>query len=75
MAEPIWLESTSAAQHLGISVFTLKRRRDTHGGYLESGKHYRFKTDAVNSPILWRVDVIADLFHQRAVKARQEAQQ
>ena len=72
MPDSTWLETTEAAQALNVHPCTLKRRRDISGGFLESGTHYRFKTDAKNSPMLWDVAAISQLFHERAVKARQE---
>ena len=65
-----WLSTTQAAAALGIAPCTLKRKRDVDGGFLESQTHYRFKTDAANSAIIWDVDTIRDLFHQHALKAR-----
>ena len=72
MTESTWLDTTKAAQALDISPFTLKRRRDIDGGFLEAGKHYRYKTPASNSAILWDVDSVRDLFHERGMKARKE---
>ena len=72
MTESTWLDTTKAAQALDISPFTLKRRRDVDGGFLEAGKHYRYKTPASNSAILWDVDSVRDLFHERGMKARKD---
>ena len=68
-----WLDTTQTYRELGIHPSTLKRKRDVNGGFLEAGKHYRFKTDSANSPVLWDVETIRQLMHQRAVRARQEA--
>ena len=67
---PIWLATPEAAHQLGILVNTLKKRRDTHGGYLVSGRDYRFATDAVRSKILWNIESIKEQFHKRSVAAR-----
>ena len=73
MTETTWLDTTKACAVLGISPFTLKRRRDIDGGFLEEGKHYRFKTPSSNSAILWDVETVRDLFHERGLKARKHA--
>ncbi len=75
MPDPIWLSTPEAAHHLGIHVNTLKKRRDSHGGYLVSGRDYRYATDSVRSKILWNVDSIKEQFHKRSVAARHQAQQ
>ena len=73
MTEATWLDTTMAARSLGIAPCTLKRRRDSAGGFLEAGKHYRFKTDSRNSPIVWDVETIRSMLHERGMKARVEA--
>ncbi|KZR86521.1 hypothetical protein SynBIOSE41_01083 [Synechococcus sp. BIOS-E4-1] len=73
MTDSSWLETTQAARSLGIAPCTLKRKRDINGGFLEGGKHYRFKTDTANSPVLWDVETIRSMLHERGMKARQEA--
>ncbi len=65
-----WLPTPQAAAVLGIAACTLKRKRDVAGGFLVEGDHWRFRTDSPAGGILWDVDVIGDLFHKRAVKAR-----
>ena len=72
MTESAWLDTTKAAQALDIAPCTLKRRRDIDGGFLEAGKHYRFKTPASNSAILWDVDSVRELFHERGMQARKD---
>tara|TARA_B100001063_G_C16518884_1_gene430636 strand:+ start:399 stop:659 length:261 start_codon:yes stop_codon:yes gene_type:complete len=62
----VWLMTPHAGEFLGVNHQTLKRRRDACGGYLEYGKHWRFKTESVNSPILWRVFFIQEEFEKRA---------
>lgn len=73
MTDSNWLDASSAARALGIAPCTLKRKRDINGGFLEAGKHYRFKTDATNSPAFWDVETIRQLLHERGMKIRQEA--
>ena len=68
-----WLDTTQTAHELGIHPSTLKRKRDVNGGFLEAGKHYRFKTDSANSPVLWDVETIRQLLHERGMQARKEA--
>jgi len=68
-----WLPTPEAARHLGVHQNTLKRRRDSHGGFLVSGRDYRYATDSVRSRILWNVDSIQEQFHKRSVATRQEA--
>ena len=67
-----WLNTTTAARELGIHPDTLKRKRDISGGFLETGKHYRFKTDSTNSPVLWDVETIRQLLHDRGMRARNQ---
>ena len=66
-----WLRTSDAAKALGCAAITLKRRRDTQGGYLELGTHYRYAGDTANSGIMWNVERIADEFNARSAKARQ----
>jgi len=73
MIDSTWLDTSRAARALGIAACTLKRKRDMNGGFLEAGKHYRFKTDSANSPVLWDVETIRTLMHKRGMRARQEA--
>ena len=69
MANSNWLATPDASSALGISPITLKRRRDSHGGFLEHGKHWRFKTDNSNSPMLWEVQLIRNEFEKRSWRA------
>jgi len=64
-----WLPSPEAADYLGVSKDTLRRRRDTAGGYLVNGKHWRYAGDSSNSKIIWAVDLIAAEFNKRGLKA------
>ena len=73
MTDSNWLDTSSAARALGIAPCTLKRKRDINGGFLEEGKHYRFKTDAPNSPAFWDVETIRRLLHERGMRLRREA--
>jgi len=69
MTESTWLETKDAAAAMGCHPITLKRRRDVCGGFLEEGTHWRLKFDTTNSPIMWNIPVIKELFHQRGMKA------
>jgi hypothetical protein len=66
-----WLPSPEAADYLGVSKDTLRRRRDTAGGYLVNGKHWRYAGDSCNSKIIWAVDLIAAEFNKRGLRAAQ----
>jgi hypothetical protein len=66
-----WLPSPEAADYLGVSKDTLRRRRDTAGGYLVNGKHWRHAGDSSNSKIVWAVELIAAEFNKRGLKAAQ----
>jgi len=72
---PNWLSTPEAARQLGIHENTLKKKRDTHGGYLVSGRDYRFATDSPRSKILWNVESIKEQFHKRSVVARNQVRQ
>jgi len=74
MANSNWLATPDASSALGISPITLKRRRDSHGGFLEHGKHWRFKTDSSNSPMLWEVQLIRNEFEKRSWRASRRVQ-
>ena len=67
------LATRDAQKFLCCSAQFLKRKRDSHGGYLENGKHYFYRGDSVNSAILWDVELIAKEFHLRGMKARKLA--
>ena len=64
-----WLPSPEAADYLGVSKDTLRRRRDSAGGYLVNSKHWRYAGDSCNSKILWAVDLIAVEFNKRGLRA------
>lgn len=66
-----WLPTPEAADYLGVSKDTLRRRRDIAGGYLVNGKHWRYAGDSVNSKIAWAVDLIAAEFNKRGMRAAQ----
>lgn len=65
-----WLETKDAAAAMNCHPITLKRRRDVSGGFLEEGAHWRFKLPAKNSPIMWNLPAIQQLFHERCMKSR-----
>ena len=63
------LRTPDAAKYLQISESFLKRKRDTHGGFLVGGEHY-FLGASSNASIRWDVDAIAREFHMRGQLAR-----
>ena len=63
------LRTPDAARHLQVSESFLKRKRDTHGGFLVGGEHY-FLGASTNASIRWDVDAIAREFHKRGQLAR-----
>lgn len=67
-----WKETKEAAELMQCHPVSLKRRRDVNGGFLEEGRHWRFKFDSSNSPIMWNLPVIQQLFHERGVQSRKE---
>ena len=68
-----WLPTPEAADYLGVSKDTLRRRRDTAGGYLINGKHWRYTGESANSKISWAVDLIAAELNKRGLQAAQAA--
>ena len=66
------MRTGDAADQLGISPDTLKRRREVNGGFLENKIHYNLGPSR-NSTIVWHVDRIRDAFNQRGLQARKEA--
>ena len=65
-------KTPDAARHLNCSVDFLKDCREIKGRFLKCNTHY-FPGLSSNSPILWDVDLIQELFIERAV-IRQEAE-
>ena len=66
------LKTPQAADALGCSVSYLKRQRDTHGGFLELGKHYHRKPSS-NASITWDVDLIRAEMNKRSRASRVRA--
>ena len=64
------LRTPDAARHLQVSESFLKRKRDTHGGFLVGGEHY-FLGASSNASITWDVDRIEQLLHQRGQQLHQ----
>jgi len=52
---PAWVPQRAAADGLGVSERTLLRWRSA--GLLKIGVHYRRKFPAVNSPLLYRLEL------------------
>ena len=68
----VLLKTSLAAFALGCSVNTLKRKRDTHGGFLVAGVDY-FLGCSSSSSILWNVTNIREKFHKHGLAARKNA--
>lgn len=64
-----WLPTSAASQALGRSPSFLKRLRDTHGGFLELGRHYSLAPSRT-APITWNVTRIQEELNKRARIAR-----
>jgi len=62
----LWLPTRDAALALGRSTTYLKRLRDTHGGWLESGVHYAI-APSCNASITWNVPLIRDALNKRGM--------
>ena len=58
------LRTPDAAEFLQVSESYLKRKRDTHGGFLVAGEYY-FLGESSNASIRWRVDRIQEVLHKR----------
>ena len=67
----LWLPTRDAALALGRSTSYLKRLRDTHGGWLESGVHYAIAPSS-NASITWNVPLIRDALNKRGMALRNE---
>ena len=67
------LRTPDASEFLQVSESYLKRKRDTHGGYLENKKHYQYRGDSVNAAIIWDVELIQKELNKRGMNARQSA--
>jgi hypothetical protein len=67
----LWLPTKDAALALGRSTTYLKRLRDTHGGWLESGVHYAVAPSS-NASITWNVPLIRDALNKRGMNYRKE---
>ena len=59
-----WLSTSKAALALGRSADTLKRKRDSEGGFLERGYHYSYG-DSPNSPITWHIERCIKAFNDQ----------
>lgn len=59
-----WLSTSKAALALGRSADTLKRKRDSEGGFLEQGYHYSYG-DSPNSPITWHIERCIKAFNDQ----------
>tara|TARA_Y100001972_G_C7526666_1_gene265528 strand:- start:50 stop:289 length:240 start_codon:yes stop_codon:yes gene_type:complete len=66
-----WLPTSRAALALGRSADTLKRKRDSEGGFLENGYHYCLG-DCRNSPITWHIKRCIEAFNKRGYTSRKK---
>ena len=69
MKTQLFLPTKAAADALGISTDTLKRKRETCGGFLENGKDY-FLGATANSPIIWCIERCREAYNYRGMCAR-----
>ena len=69
MNSETWLPTKAAADALGISTDTLKRKRDICGGFLKPGLHWCVGSTK-NSPMTWCVERCREAFHQQGVEVR-----
>ena len=66
-----WLPTSRAALALGRSADTLKRKRDSEGGFLELGYHYCYGPSP-NSPITWHIERCIRAFNDIGIASRKE---
>ena len=66
-----WKPTSAAASELGISKYTLKRKMESKGGFLENKVHYNLGPSK-NSAITWNVDRVRDAFNERGLQARSQ---
>jgi len=65
MTTESWFETEPAAKAVGCSISSLRRYRDSHGGFLVAGLHYRPGGPSHNSRIFWNVPLIQKEFLRR----------
>ena len=71
MKTDLWLPTKAAADALGISTDTLKRKREICGGFLEAGHHWCAGSTR-NNPMTFCVERCREAFHQRGMQARSQ---
>ena len=69
MKTDLWLPTKAAADALGISTDTLKRKREICGGFLEAGRHWCAGSTR-NSPLTFCVERCREAFRQRGMQGR-----
>ena len=69
MKTELWLPTKAAADALGISTDTFKRKREICGGFLEAGLHW-CAGSTLNSPLTFCVERSREAFHQRGMQLR-----
>ena len=71
MKNDLWLSTKAASDALGISMCTLKRKRDCSGGFLENGKHWCAGSTS-NSPLTWCVEQCRKELNRRGMYDRKQ---
>tara|TARA_B100002051_G_scaffold255653_1_gene271492 strand:- start:1423 stop:1695 length:273 start_codon:yes stop_codon:yes gene_type:complete len=66
-----WLPTPAATAALKCSPSFLKRNRDTAGGFLINGVHWRWGVGH-SSPIFWNVPAIQKLLNERGLQQARE---
>ena len=66
-----WLPTKAAADALGISTDTLKRKREICGGFLEAGRDW-CSGSTRNSSMTWCVERCRKALHQRGMQVRSQ---
>ena len=69
MKTDLWLPTKAAADALGISTDTLKRKREICGGFLEAGRDW-CSGSTRNSSLTFCVERCREAFHQRGMQMR-----
>ena len=69
MKTELWLPTKAAADALGISTDTLKRKREICGGFLEA-RHHWCAGVTPNSPMTWCVERYRQALHERGMQQR-----
>ena len=71
MKTELWLPTKAAADALGISTDTLKRKSEICGGFLEAGRHWCAGSTR-NSSMTWCVERCRKALHKRGMQVRSQ---